>query len=111
MPVINDFAWVQYDDGVLTIGLQPPVPIGGLSFQLTITKRLGGTPITIKSMTSGFYGVSGMQIVNSGQGIMQATVLSSDTSGLDCNNFAYQVRQTDFGANKVVAEGYEVLMP
>ncbi len=104
-----NYALALYADGVLTIELEPPIAIGGWSIQYFETHRPGNlSGQVIKSMTSGFYAVSGMNIVNSGQGIFSMNVYATDTSGRCPGNYAFQFRRTDSGLHKVLVEGYRI---
>lgn len=112
MPVIGDFAWVRYDDGVLTLGLIPPTPVGGQTVQFQVMKRFGGVSgIFTRSVASGFNGASGITITDSGQGIMQIQIRSADTSGLEYGNIAFMADRLDSGYQTRYAEGYISVNP
>lgn len=111
MPIISDFALISYENGVFTIGINPPAPIGGYGIQFDMMGRVGGIPVVTKSMNSGYYGVSGMDIVNSGQGIFNITLLPSEVSGLQLirGNWFYNVQRTDSGSATSYSQGYRQL--
>jgi len=112
MPTPADWQLARYEDGFLTIGLQPPVPIGGWEIQLTVKKRFGGTtPLIVKSLTSGYMNVSGLTILNSGNGTIRAQINSPDTSGLAYGNYAYTVDRLTSGSSTCLSEGYFMVMP
>lgn len=109
MPALADFV-LSYEDGALNISMTPSIPIGGLNFQFVMMKRFGSpTPILIKSMISGYYGVSGMDIINSGLGVMRVLLSAMEVSGLPFGNYAYQVQRLDSGSITTISEGYRLL--
>jgi hypothetical protein len=112
MPIIANFTLARLEDGVLTIGLEPPAAIGGWNLQLTCMKRFGGqTPLFLKSCASGFNGVSGITVVNSGQGIFNIPINSVDTSGSEYGNYATFIERLDSGFRTVIDEGYLTVNP
>ena len=112
MPVLADFSLARYEDGNLTITMAPATPIGGWSVQLRIYKHFGGgSGLVIKNMASGFINVSGINIINSGQGIFNVTLNSADTSGLAYGNYVYEAVRLDSGYRSVLAEGILSILP
>lgn len=112
MPVLADFSLVKFEDGVLTVGLQPAVPIGGWDMRVTFTKRHGQVSgYFTKCVASGYSAASGVSIVNSGNGVFSVTLDSVDTSGLEYGNYAYTVERMDSGHRTVLTEGYLLLTP
>lgn len=113
MPVNADFQLYKYEDGTLVVALENPEPIGGWSVRFQLCKRqadLGGVSgLVLKSMAAGFYGVSGMTIVNSGAGELSVALYSQDFSGLDAGNYPYQIARTDSGQRTILTEGYLTL--
>lgn len=111
MPVIVDFSIARYEDAIINMSIVPPTPIGGWSIQFDMMHRFGGEGFTVKSMASGMYGVSGMNIVNSGQGVMQIRMNAVNTSGRDYGEYAFAITRTDSGFRTVLTEGYAAIMP
>lgn len=111
MPVEIDFRLSKFEDITITIPLAPPTPIGGWEVKLSVAHRFGGSGLIQKSMASGRYNVSGMNIVNSGAGIMSAKFYTSDTSGLAYGNYAYQCERLDSGSRTVLTQGFMMLLP
>lgn len=113
MPVVADFPFVRYDDGILTISLAPPVAIGAWNIRLDVLKRFGGVSgIFTRVCASGFGGgQSGITIVSSGQGIFNADLRSVHTSGTEYGNLAYVAERLDSGSRTVLSEGYLLLTP
>lgn len=112
MPYEQDFALNRYVDLSLVIDLRPPMPIGGLDLRLTVSDRFGSiTPRFVKSMSSGFYNVSGLNILDSGQGRISAKINSVDTSGLDWGCYAYELKRFDSGNVTDLTQGYLILKP
>ena len=108
MPTIQDFV-LSYENGNITLGLNPPVPIGGMTLQFSMYKRYGTISLVTKSMSSGYYNVSGMNVLNSGQGILQIQLNPQEVSGFDQGAYFYQVKRTDSGSATIMAEGYRLL--
>lgn len=112
MPHEQDFSISRYVDVTVVIDVRPPMPIGGLDIRMTVSDRFGSTsPRFVKYMASGFYGVSGLAIVNSGQGVLSARIRSLDTSGLDWGNYAFEVKRWDSGNVTDLTQGYLILKP
>jgi anti-sigma factor RsiW len=111
MPIQCDFNFSRYEDGVLSISMRPPVSIGAWNLLFSLSKRFGGEPTINKYAASGFSNVSGIAVVNSGQGTFSVTINSVDTSGLEYGNYAFQAIRTDSGSRTVLSEGYLVLTP
>lgn len=113
MAIIQDFMLIRGDDAVLEINLTPPVAIGGWTIHTRLQKRFGdiASGILDKWMASGRYSVSGMNIVNSGQGIFNVAINAVETSGLDYGNYAYSAVRTDSGNVSVLTQGFCMLMP
>ncbi len=112
IPVEQDFSISRYVDVTVVIDVRPPTPIGGLDVRMTVAERFGSTsPKFVKSMNSGFYNVSGLTILDSGRGILQATIRSVDTSGLDWGNYAFEVKRWDSGCVTDLTQGYLILRP
>lgn len=106
---LNVLNLAEYNDGTFTIPLSPPTAIGGWSLEFVQTKRFGGDPIFTLSCASGFSGVSGLAVVNSGQGILQATIPSAPVSGLDAGTYTFTLFRTDSGTRTVLAVGQRVM--
>ena len=105
------FSLHKLEDADITVPLVPETAIGGWSVQMQLSKRFGSTSGHIlKSMASGYYGVSGMNIVNAGQGQFSFTVQSRDTSGMDAGIYAYTIRRIDSGFYTDLTQGYMSLL-
>lgn len=113
MSIITNFGAVRMEDGTLTIEMVPAEPIGGWSLQFSVKHRFGGeTNLITKVGASGFYlGESGVQIVNSGQGIFNVRLNAVDTSGFDFKNYAFLAERMDSGYRTTLAEGFITLTP
>ncbi len=99
----------SYNDGTINIPLAPPTAIGGWSITFEQTKRLGGNPIYTLYVSSGRNGVSGLQVVNSGQGIIVATIPALAVSGLDPGTYTFTMRRTDSGSQTILATGTRIM--
>jgi hypothetical protein len=111
---ITDFTLRSSEDGTLIIAAAPPMPIGGLSFQFTQSRRAGGIPAITLSMASGYYGsVSGMDLIDSGNGVMSVSLWAYLSSGMDqvAGAWFYRVQRTDSGNVTAVSEGYRLMPP
>ncbi len=107
MPDYIDFGVIRYSDGLLVLGLTPPVPVGGQSIQFTITRRPGGTtPLVTKSVASGYNGASGVTVTASGIGVLRIALNAPETSGWEPGNYAYQIRRLDSGFITTLTEGF-----
>lgn len=112
MPSLQNFSWIKFQDGTLTMQLEPPVPVTGRSVAFALYKRFGGVvPLIQKYMASGYYGVSGMNIAASGLGLVNISINSLDTSGLDPGNYAGTIQFTDSGSKVPATLSYFQLMP
>ncbi len=114
MPVTTDFSWIRYQDGILNVSLEPPVPIGGWEIEFKVTKRFGSdftSGYFSKCVASGFNGMSGINITNSGQGQFEVSIQSQDTSGMDYGAFAAQCNRISSGARTPLTIGYINVLP
>ena len=110
MPVKIDFHLPRSSQGNLTVALSPPTSIDGWSIQFQMVKRQGSTSgIITKSMASGFNGVSGMEVANTGQGIFTVSFNPAEVSGLDPGNYAYTVQRLGSGFQTCLAEGFRIM--
>ena len=74
--------------------------------------RFGGiSGFAIASVASGYNGQSGINITNSGQGVLNITIPSLATSGIDFKNYAFAIERLDSGFRTVLSEGYVLLLP
>lgn len=112
MPVLVDMVSYRYEDAVLTVGLAPPVAIGGWNIRYQVSHRFGGSSgLITKSAASGYGGgVSGITVTNSGQGIFNIAINGADTSGLEYGNYAYAIERLDSGNRSVLSEGHLQLL-
>lgn len=106
----QNFTIYRYADGLLTVPVSPPVPVGGWSVEFIMTKRQDGTPIVTKSVASGFNGQSGINITDSGNGTMIISLFASEVSGIDQGSYAYRVTRTDSGFHSVLCNGYRLAL-
>jgi hypothetical protein len=111
MPIYTDYDLVRYSDGQLTIALSPPTPIGGWTVLYEETRRFCGTSGIQKWLASGFNGVSGITVVNSGEGVIRVQINSTDSSGRNPGSYAYTITRMDSGHRTTLAEGYHVMGP
>ena len=112
MPLIADFTLARQEDSPLTISMSPTVPIGAWNIEFTCQKRFGGqTDLISKITNSGYNSVSGITIVNSGNGTFSVTINSNETSGLQYGNYAYLIERLGSGTRTILVEGYLILTP
>lgn len=110
MPIYGDFSLVKYEDGILTINMNPPVPIGAWDIRFRLSKRFGSDElISEKTVASGFNNQSGINITDSGQGRFRITVKGSEMSGYDAGNYAFDVTRFTSGSRTTLAQGYLLL--
>lgn len=113
MSIQFDMPLAKWEDGILTITLTPPQPIGGWDIRFHAQKRFGEVTsgAVVKSCASGFGGgQSGITIVNSGQGILNIRINEVNTSGWDFGNYAATVQRFNSGRT-LLSQGYLVLLP
>lgn len=109
--MIQDFSFQKFGDGTLQISLTNPTPIGSWDIRFLVLKRFGSTSGLIqKYYSSGFTG-SGITLVNSGQGTLNVSLRSVDTSGLEFGNYAYVAERTNSGLFNAFAKGTIILLP
>lgn len=107
-----DFSLFHRTDGTLTINMNPQVPIGGWTIVFAVSEHFGSdTPYILKSVASGFNGMSGISIVSSGQGQFNVAINANDTSGLTLGNYAYAAQRVDSGSRTVLTEGFFSVLP
>jgi hypothetical protein len=113
MATNSDFSLYSKEDAVITESLAPPVAIGGWSVEFRMQRYFGDFQSggLLKSCSSGYYGVSGIAIANSGQGVFTITLNSADTSGLPFGNYAYTIERTDPGQKTTLSLGYALIGP
>lgn len=102
------FTFARYQDGILSIDMQPPTSVSGWTTEFYLTKRKGGTTkIFSKTCASGFVaGQSGTTLVNGQVGIFNIAINSVDTSGLEFGNYFATFERLDSGFRTVISEGY-----
>jgi len=113
VPIQQNFQVPIANDVVIVITLTPPQPIGNMDLQFQVCKRAGGgsMPLITKSCVSGFYGTSGMNILNSGQGEVSVEINATDTSGLDFGNLWYNFGNVQSGSMSSFTVGYISIIP
>lgn len=113
MPILQDFEISSLEDTPLVISMAPQVPIGGWDIRFECSKRFGVTSgfLIEKNVKSGYSGVSGITITNSGTGVFQVFISSQNTSGLEYGNYSYTLTRYDSGARTILVEGYLQLTP
>ena len=117
MPTYSLITWrgggvvgVGGEDGTITVPMNPPLSISGMTLQFDLMHRNGGQPIVSRYLASGYSaGQSGMTLVRGDIGIFSVQLTAADTSGLSCKNFAFRIRRTDGGLNTRLSEGFIVM--
>lgn len=112
MPARGEFRFTRGEDVTLLIPLDTPSPLGGKPLEFQVLNRFGGASgLIVKTCNSGFNGVSGLAVVNSGQGQLQADIWSPDTSGWVPKSYVYQVDDLSSGVRSRISEGFLVVDP
>ena len=107
MAVYGDFQLARYADGILAIEMQPNTPIGGWFIEFNVKKRFTSeTPILTKSVASGHNSQSGIQITNSGAGILNVNFFGVEMSGQDLGAYAYTMERLTSGSRTMLSQGY-----
>jgi hypothetical protein len=108
MPVIYSDITIQPEvDGTITISLVPPTSISQWNLEWRNTNRFGGVSgLIVTSCASGYgNGVSGMTVLDSGLGIVNTKIRSSQTSGVQGAQ-VYTFRRLGSGVAQMLSEGY-----
>lgn len=113
MAIQFDMPLARWEDGILTVELTPPTPIGGWDIRFKVQKRFGiASGLIQKSAASGFVaGQSGITFVNSGTGIINIAIQKPDTSGLDFGNYAVSIQRVNSGFQTALSQGFLILYP
>lgn len=94
-------------DLIIQDQIVPITAIGGWRIEFTVYKRFFGVSgIILCSTNSGYSNVSGIQIVNSGNGIFSITVSGGAFSGQNPGNLAFTVNRVGSGVGTLLSEGY-----
>jgi len=102
-----DFSLSRFEDAVLSVSLTPAVNISGQSIRFLSQHRFGGlSGFAIKSVASGFNNVSGINVTDGVNGVMQITLNSVDSSGLDFGNYAYSIERLDNNSRTLYTAGF-----
>ncbi len=112
MPIITDFEIARQEDTLLIINLQPPAPVGGRNMDFVVQKYYGGiSGLIVKSVSSGYNGLSGITVTDSGQGVVNIQIKAADTSGWNFGAYVFNFFACDSGYRTVFTEGYITVMP
>lgn len=112
MPIFTDISVVKYEDLTIPVTLSPPVAVGGLDLRFSVLRHFDGVSgIVEKFVSSGYNNTSGINITNSGQGIMSIRVRSQDTSGIDPGSYAWVLESLSSGVRTSLAQGFFVVGP
>jgi len=112
MPVIQDFSFIRFSDGTLTIGMTPPCSVAGQTLRFSMMRRFGGDVRFDKWTASGYtQGESGISVLDATKGILSVAIWTRDTSGCDFSAYAYQLARLDSGHANIPVEGYVILTP
>ena len=109
MPVETSFSLPRQEDATITVVMTPPVSITGWPIQFNFLKRFGGDPLFSKYLASGFNGVSGISIVDAGQGVFNVSLEANNTSGFQPGNYAVQTFRLSSGARTELTCGFATL--
>ena len=90
-----DFSLHKLEDADITVPLVPETAIGGWSVQMQLSKRFGSTSGHIlKSMASGYYGVSGIPhvvVIDQAGKVRMVRVGSGDKNAKDIGDLLEQL--------------------
>lgn len=106
MAVQVDYNLPLGQDGVVNVPLAPPTAVGGWSVLYTMPRYQGGSGLVTLSCASGYIGVSGLTVLNSGQGIFQIQHDPAQVSGLDPGAYPYLLQRIGSGFVTPLAYGY-----
>jgi hypothetical protein len=112
MPIIVDWSRVHFDDGTVTIGIQPPVNLSGMGLRFNLMKRFEGISGIYQAFAgSGFNNVSGINVTDAIDSYFQVFVPGIVLSGLNPIPLAYNVVRTDSGFHTELDAGYVLMQP
>lgn len=106
MPINADFRMHEGEDGTLTVFLTPPTAIGGWDLEYRQMKKGAISGQILKTSVSGFNGVSGVNILDSGLGQLRVNVFGSEMSGQDPGNYPFTISRLTSGSNSLLVEGF-----
>lgn len=110
MPLESDFLLQRDENGNVIITLTAPSPVGGEYLRFQMTKRFGSdTSIYSAYSNSGVDGVSGLSILDSGQGKVQISFEPSYVSGYEAGNYACKLQRLSSGRWTKIWEGFRVM--
>jgi hypothetical protein len=112
MATLQDFSIDRGEDATVRIVLSPPTAIGGWHIRFLATRRFGSlSGIFSRECASGYNGVSGVTVINSGTGVFDVRIDSVDTSGRSFANIVHCTKRLDSGHVTPLVEGFISLMP
>lgn len=108
MPQIANINLYPQTDATIQVQMVPQTAIGSWSITFQVTNRFGAVSGLITGSTASGYinNVSGLNIVNSGNGIFSAFISGGSTSGWDPDAYSYVFKRTGSGVATILAEGY-----
>ena len=109
MASLSDFCFPRFNDGEVNFALEPAVPIGGWDIRFEMSRAFGGVPLVTKYLNSGYNGVSGITVTNSGQGQLKVQLYAAEVSGVQPGNIAYMICRYTSGARTELAKGYRIM--
>ena len=110
MAVLVDYSVDKLSDTSILLEMQPPVPVGGWTVVHTVTKRLGGlSGLIVLSCASGFSGVSGITVSDSGAGRFTLSYQSVYTSGWLPGVYTHATERVMSGQRSTLSKGFLVV--
>ncbi len=106
MSVYADTAVVKYEDGTFVFQLSPPTSVRYWDIRFRMSRRAGGSDIILKSCASGYNNVSGINVTDFTDGVMNTSIYSVNTSGLDESAYYYTLGHYNSGVVTLLARGY-----
>lgn len=113
MPITVNFELPRGTDGILTLQMEPPVNTSGWDIHFQVQKRFGASSGLFDAWcgSNGLNNVSGINMRDGNQGILDITVKGIYTSGLPFANYAHTTTRTNSGFNTLLSQGYLALTP
>ena len=111
MPVFSNIAITKFEDTLVTITISGGYSSGN-ALQLQVRRHFASeSGLIVKSMASGYIaGESGLTQTNPLSGLVGASFLRADTSGLDPDIYSYDLAKTTSG-RLVLNNGFWELFP
>lgn len=107
MPIVENITISPNTDCVIQCQISPPTPVGSWSAEFVVKNRFFGISGLIQGSTASGYSnyVSGMSVINSGNGLLAARITQPQISGWSPGAYVYEFARTGSGVNSLLSCG------